>query len=81
MGTTEAELGLPLSQVHVGLAKLWEALGLQGPQTEDIFTLAVRRIQELEAERGDEDEGMPEVRGAIPAEAVEPDDLPRLPAL
>jgi hypothetical protein len=35
-------------QYHAGLDKLWEALGLSGVQSEDVFTLAARRIKELE---------------------------------
>lgn len=37
-----------LEQYHAGLTKLWDALKLTGPQTEDVFTLAANRIRELE---------------------------------
>lgn len=38
-------------QYHAGLDKLWVALGLTGPQDEDVFTLAVARLESLAGER------------------------------
>lgn len=43
------ELGLTPEQYHSGVAKLWEALGIAGPQQEDVFTLAAREITRLKS--------------------------------
>ena len=37
-------------QYHGGLDKLWAALNVEGVQDEDAFTLAAKRIAELEGE-------------------------------
>lgn len=36
--------GITPQQYHAGLDKLWEALGIEGVQDEDVFTLAARAI-------------------------------------
>ncbi len=36
-------------QYHAGLDKLWSALGCDGVQDEDVFTLAARRILQANA--------------------------------
>jgi hypothetical protein len=37
-------IGISPAQYHVGLDKLWAALGLAGPQDKDVFTLAAEAI-------------------------------------
>lgn len=43
------EFGLTPQQYHAGVAKLWGALGIAGPQDEDVFTLASREIARLKS--------------------------------
>lgn len=41
------DFGCSAAQYHAGVAKLWEALGVAGPQQDDVFTLAAREITRL----------------------------------
>jgi hypothetical protein len=36
------------AQYHAGLARLWNALGNKNPKTEDVFTLAIRAIEDAQ---------------------------------
>jgi len=40
------DYGLTSAQYHKGLDKLWKALRLNTTQTEDVFTLVARKIEE-----------------------------------
>jgi hypothetical protein len=42
--TYNDDFGLTPAQYHAGLDKLWDALGLTGPQDKDVFTLAAEAI-------------------------------------
>jgi len=55
-----SDFGLTADQYHACLAKLWNALRLVGPQTEDVFTLAVKRIQQLERAVNQQESKTPE---------------------
>ena len=46
--TYHDDFGCSPAQYHAGLDKLWKALRLTETQDEDVFTLAAKRIEELE---------------------------------
>lgn len=45
--TEEADYGISPAQYRAGLGRLWQAMpDYKGPQDEDVFTLAARRLTE-----------------------------------
>ncbi len=40
-----SEFGITPEQYHAGLDQLWDALGVTGPQDDDVFTLAAAAIR------------------------------------
>ena len=42
---TRERFDITPAQYHAGVDKLWDALGLSGPQDEDVFTLAAKAIR------------------------------------
>ena len=44
------QYGCTPAQYHAGLDQLWGALGVQGVQDEDVFTLSARRMKDQRAE-------------------------------
>ncbi len=53
MSNPRDTIGLTPQQYHAGLDKLWEALGLHGPQDQDVFTLAAEAIKRPAADDPD----------------------------